>query len=106
MRDMPASVAAAMNESKWRTSCPIAIDVLLSNGTAPRSDVIAVAAAADSVEWPDKYSGKGGVGIVGSHVESMNARMYVRGRMRFSLNLYPHDEMNASARAADVAIIT
>ena len=54
---------------------------------SPSSAVITSAAAADTVEWPEGYSGKGGVGMSGSQVESINRRMYVRGRMRLYLYL-------------------
>src|SRR6185436_11738502 len=103
MREMPASSAAALNELKCRTLCPIEIAVLSSNGTSPISAVSTVAAAADCVEWPDGYSGKGGVGMSGSQVESMRRRMYVRGRIRLYWYLYPQDATNASACAAAVS---
>src|SRR3954468_2905181 len=96
-RDMPASSAAARNDSKCRTLWPIVRAVLSTNGIGFINAVSAAAPAADTVECPEKYSGKGGVGIAGSQARSIVRRMKVRGRTTFILNLYPHVEMNASA---------
>ncbi len=87
MRDMPASTAASRNELNFRTACPSRMLVLSSNGSAPSTSVITPAAAAEIVEWADRYSGNGGVGIAGSQVESIASRMNVRGRIRLSRNL-------------------
>src|SRR5207237_9748022 len=97
--------AAALDESQCRTVGAVEIAVLSADGTLAMSAVSTVAAAADCVEWPDGYSGKGGVGISGSQVESMMRRMYVRGRIRLNWYLYPHDATNASACAAAVRTI-
>jgi hypothetical protein len=58
-----------------------------SNGMAPRTFVSVPAAAPETVECPDRYSGKGGVGIVGSQDASIVARMNVRGRITLYSNL-------------------
>ena len=82
MREIPASCAAARNESKRRTALPMDRPVLSTNATlSPKVALRTSADAADTPEWPEGYSGKGGVGISGSHEGSMTRRMYVRGRI-------------------------
>src|SRR5215831_765672 len=80
--------------------------VLSSKGTAPKTLVSAPAAAPETVECPERYSGNGGVGIVGSQLGSIDSRMYVRGRIRLYWNLYPHAAVNASASDTPVSAMS
>ena len=67
-----AMMAFAMERAKEKHCYKI---VLSSNATVPSSPVSTVAAADDWMEWPEVYSGKGGVGMNGSHSGSMCLRM-------------------------------
>jgi hypothetical protein len=71
------------------------------NATAPKVAVSTSAAAADWTEWPDVYSGKGGVvsGSGSPQLGSMWLRMKLIGRSRLWMYLMRQQAMNASQTA-------
>src|SRR5947209_3390424 len=96
---MAASSAAWMNEPNERGVRPRSSWVWSVKGIWPNIFVSTSAAAEDCTEWPDVYSGNGGVTRSGVQAGSMRARMYVTGRSRLSRYLVFQQQMNASATA-------
>ena len=81
MREMPASLAAAVKLGKLRVPSPSRSWVRsVKTKLSPNMLVITAAAAPDSVECPLGYSGKGGVISSGSHLASISFLITVTGR--------------------------
>ena len=78
-----------------------------TNGMAsPKVAPSTLTAAADCTEWPDVYSGKGGVEITVANAGSNTRCMYVTGRttiVRYFVRQHP---MNASAMASEVSALS
>src|SRR5689334_8158013 len=104
-REIATSSRAALNDLNGRGAKPMSTCVESTNGiVSPSTRDNTCDAAADSVEWPDGYSGKGGVANRVTHFGSNTRCTYVTGRSTSDLYFSRQQPMNASAIAIDVSV--
>src|ERR1039458_2409986 len=97
--------SAAENDARLRGGWPISICVESTKAIVSPSVFCSTSTAApEMTEWPDEYSGNGGVANTVAYFGSQTRCTYVTGRTTYDRYFSRQQPMNASAIANDVSV--